>query len=70
MATLKAANVAAKDIMTSNFSVAPRYDYGQTNGQTTQVTGYDASNNVSVTVRKIRHSVIYWIRPYRPALTK
>lgn len=53
MAVLKAANIAAKDIATSNFNVAPRYDYGQNNGQPPKVTGYDVTNTVSVTLRKL-----------------
>ncbi len=53
MAVLKAATIASKDISTSNFTVAPRYDYGQNNGQPPKVTGYDVSNTVSVTVRKL-----------------
>ena len=53
MASLKAANVEDKDISTSNFSVNPRLDYGQNNGQPPKVVGYDVSNNVSVIVRKI-----------------
>jgi uncharacterized protein YggE len=53
MAALKAANIEPKDIMTSNFNVSPRYDYGQNNGQPPKVTGYDVSNNVTVTLRKI-----------------
>ena len=53
MATLKAANIDAKDIATSNFSVNPRLDYGQNGGQPPKVAGYDVSNNVTVTVHKI-----------------
>ena len=53
MATLKAANIEAKDIATSNFSVNPRLDYGQNGGQPPKVAGYDVSNNVTVTVHKI-----------------
>ena len=53
MASLKAANVDDKDISTSNFSVNPRLDYGQNNGQPPKLVGYDVSNNVSVIVRKI-----------------
>jgi uncharacterized protein len=53
MAVLKAANIEPKDIMTSNFNVAPRYDYGQNNGQPPKVTGYDVSNNVIVILHKL-----------------
>jgi uncharacterized protein len=51
-AALKAAGIEAKDIQTSNFSVQPRYDYGD-NTQPPKLVGYDVSNNVTVTVRKI-----------------
>lgn len=53
MAVLKAEKIEAKDIATSNFNVAPRYDYGQNNGQPPKVTGYEVSNTVSVTLRKL-----------------
>ena len=53
MASLTAAGIEARDIQTSNFSVNPRYDYGQNNAQPPKVIGYDVSNNVSVTVRKL-----------------
>jgi uncharacterized protein len=53
MVTLKAAGIENKDIMTSNFSVNSRLDYGQNNGQPPKVTGYDVNNAVMVTVRKI-----------------
>ena len=53
MATLKAANIAPKDIATLNFSVGPRYDNGQNNGQPLKIVGYEVSNSVTITVRKI-----------------
>ena len=31
----------------------PRYDYGQNNAQPPKVIGYDVSNNVTITVRKL-----------------
>ena len=52
IAALKAAGIEAKDIQTSNFMVAPRYDYGD-NTQPPKLTGYDVSNNVTVIVRSI-----------------
>lgn len=52
MAALKAAGIEAKDIQTSNFMVAPRYDYGD-NTQAPRLTGYDVSNTVTIAVRKI-----------------
>jgi uncharacterized protein len=53
MAVLKSANVESKDVSTSNFSVNARLDYGQNNGTPPKVVGYDVSNTVSVTVRKL-----------------
>ncbi len=53
MANLKAANIDDKDIATSNFSVNPRLDYGQNNGQPPKLVGYDITNSVSVIVHKI-----------------
>ncbi len=53
MAALKAASIEAKDIQTSNFSVNPRYDYGQNNGQAPKLSGYDVSSTVTVIVHKI-----------------
>jgi uncharacterized protein len=53
MAALKEAAIELRDIQTSNFSINPRYDYGQNNAQPPKVVGYDVSNNVTVTVRKL-----------------
>ncbi len=53
MAALSNASIEARDIQTSNFSVNPRYDYDQNNAQPPKVIGYDVSNNVTVTVRKL-----------------
>lgn len=50
-AALKDSGVDNKDVQTSNFSVQPRYDYQ--NGQAPKLVGYDVSNNVTVTLRKI-----------------
>lgn len=52
-AQLKASNVADKDVQTSNFSVQPQYDYGQNNNQPPKITGYQVSNTVTVTLRKL-----------------
>lgn len=49
---LKKAGIDTKDLATSNFSVGPRYDYGN-NTQPPKVLGYDVNNMVTVTVRKI-----------------
>jgi uncharacterized protein YggE len=53
MEMLKSAGIEPKDIATSNFSVGPRYDYGQGGTQPPKVVGYDVNNMVSVVVRKI-----------------
>ena len=50
-AALKDFGIEDKDVQTSNFSVQPRYDYQ--NGQAPKLVGYDVSNNVTVTLRKI-----------------
>ena len=50
-AALKGAGIEDKDIQTSNFSVQPRYDYG--NGQAPKLAGYDVSNNVSIKLKKV-----------------
>ncbi len=51
--TLKTAGIDARDMATSNFSVGPRLDYGNNNGQAPKLVGYDVNNMVTVTVRKI-----------------
>lgn len=53
MAVLKKAGIEQKDIATSSFFVGPRYDYGQGGSQPPKLAGYDVSNMVTVTVRKI-----------------
>lgn len=50
---LKAAGIADKDMQTSNFVVSPRYDYSRNDGSPPQQQGFDATNSVTVTVRKI-----------------
>ena len=52
MAALKAAGIAETDIQTSNFMVQPRYDYTNV-GRTPRLAGYDVSNTVTVTLRKL-----------------
>jgi hypothetical protein len=52
LVTLKAAGIAERDIQTSNFSIQPRYDYDR-NGQPPELAGYDVSNSLTVTVRKL-----------------
>ncbi len=53
LASLKAAGMEAKDVQTSNFMINPRYQYDQTNAQPPRVVGYDVSNTVTVSVRKL-----------------
>lgn len=51
---VKAAGVADKDVRTANFSLNPQYDYNnQKAGQAPTIVGYQASNTVLVTIRKI-----------------
>ena len=52
MTMLKAEGIEERDIATSNFNVAPRYDYSQGSTQTPKVMGYDVSNTVTVNIRK------------------
>ncbi len=52
-ASLKQAGIEPKDQQTANFTINPRYDYGQNNGLPPKMVGYDVSNTVTVTVRKL-----------------
>jgi len=52
-ASLKASGIEAKDIQTSNFMINPRYQYDQNNAQPPRVIGYDVSNTVTVSVKKL-----------------
>ena len=54
VAALKRAGVADRDIQTSNVSLNPEYRYPE--NQSPQLTGYSASNNVSVRFRDVRTS--------------
>ena len=53
LSSLEAAGIAKKDIQTSNFSVNPVYDYDNTGAKPPRITGYDVSNQLAVTVRKL-----------------
>ncbi len=53
LSALTTAGIAAKDIQTSNFNVSPRYEYVQDGSKPPRITGYDVSNNVTVTIRKL-----------------
>jgi uncharacterized protein len=50
-AALKEAGIADKDVQTSNFAVMPRYNFQE--GKAPELVGYDVSNTVTVTTRKI-----------------
>ncbi|MEM8617465.1 MAG: SIMPL domain-containing protein [Pseudomonadota bacterium] len=51
---LERAGVARKDMQTSNFSLQPQYDYSnRRDGQPPRLTGYRASNQLSVRVRNL-----------------
>jgi uncharacterized protein YggE len=51
-AALKKAGVADKDVQTSNLSIAPQYAYAER--EPPKLTGYQASNQVSVIVRDLK----------------
>lgn len=53
MAALQTAGIERKDIQTSNFMVNPRYEYVQDGSRPPKVVGYDVSNNVTITLRKL-----------------
>ena len=50
-AALKDSGIEDRDVQTSNFSVQPRYNFS--NNQAPKMVGYDVSNNVTVTLRKV-----------------
>lgn len=50
---LEAAGIAARDMQTSNLSLQPRYDYSNRDGAPPKVTGYTASNQLTVIVRDL-----------------
>lgn len=50
-AALKEAGITEKDVQTSNFMVQPRYNFPE--GKAPELVGYEVSNNVTVTARKI-----------------
>lgn len=51
VAAIKAAGIAERDIQTSGINLNPQYRYAE--NQPPTITGYQASNNVSITVRDI-----------------
>jgi len=54
LAALKAAGVQPRDITTANVSLQPQYRYE--NNQPPAITGYQASNNVSIRFRDVARS--------------
>ena len=50
---LAAANVDRSDMQTSNFSLQPQYDYSSRSNGQPRLTGYQASNQLSVRVREL-----------------
>jgi uncharacterized protein YggE len=50
IARLRQLGIKAEDIQTANFSLSPQYQY-RDGGQAPQFLGYDASNQVNVTLR-------------------
>jgi len=54
VAALRAAGVAARDIMTANVGLSPQYRYGENHPPV--ITGYQASNTVSVKFRDVAKS--------------
>ena len=51
LAALKSAGIAAKDIQTSTLNLTAQYAYAQ--GQPPRLTGYQAANQISVTVHDL-----------------
>lgn len=50
---LKQAGIEDRDIQTSGLSLGPRYDYRNASGEAPKITGYVASNMVTVRVRAL-----------------
>lgn len=47
------AQVENSDIQTSNFSINPRYDRSQNNGQLPKIIGYETFNTLNITIRDL-----------------
>lgn len=54
VAALRGAGIASRDIMTANVALAPQYRYGE--NQPPVITGYQATNTVSVKFREVAKS--------------
>lgn len=53
IAALKGADIADKDIQTTNLNLQPIWNHRQNNGQAPKVEGYRGMNNVTVHVREL-----------------
>ncbi|WFL76803.1 SIMPL domain-containing protein [Altererythrobacter arenosus] len=53
---LRKAGVDPRDIQTQNLSLNPQFNYSGRDGQPPEITGYQATNSMSVTVRDVRKS--------------
>lgn len=51
---LKAVGIADKDIQTASVNLSPEYNYGNNNGLPPKIVSYQASNNITVTVRNLK----------------
>ncbi len=50
---LEKAKIADKDMQTGNISLSPRYDYSSSKNGPPKLTGYQATNTLGITVRKL-----------------
>ena len=50
---MRKAGVAARDIQTQSLSLAPQFNYNRSDGMPPDITGYQATNNVTVRVREV-----------------
>ncbi len=50
---LERAGVAERDMQTSNFSLQPKYDYSNRGSNPPKITGYTASNQLTIKVRDL-----------------
>lgn len=55
MAAMREADIAERDLQTSNFGIQPRYLFPDGNGEPRepQITGYEASNTLTVRLREL-----------------
>ncbi len=68
MAAVKAAGIADKDVQTSGISLSPQYRYRE--NEAPAITGYQASNTVSLKVRDIASWARCWTHWPRRAPTR